>query len=128
MRYLGLFLVAIFISGCSAPKLTVTNKVTGETGKGTATGAYFSSAGEVTVDIDGEEFTGPWVAMRDAGSLQLTFWSMGPKDSGAGVVNLKSDSGRYVRCEFGYNLSSRSGIGLCKDQKSNTMYDFFMSL
>jgi len=66
--------------------------------------------------------------MRDSGNLGLTYWNMGPKDSGAGIVNLTSDSGRYVRCEFSYNLSSGSGLGLCKDQKSNAEYDFFMNL
>ena len=51
------------LGGCS-PKLVITNKTTGVSGYGTASGANASSTGQVTIDIDGEEFTGPWVAMR----------------------------------------------------------------
>ena len=114
------------LGGCS-PKLVVTNKATGVSGYGTASGANASSTGQVTIDIDGEKFTGPWVAMRDAGNASLTFWSMGPKDSGVGIANLTSSSGKYVRCEFGYNMSSLSGIGLCKSKQGDT-YDFMMSM
>jgi len=34
-----------FLAGCAAPKLTLTNKATGTTSSGTATGADFASAG-----------------------------------------------------------------------------------
>ena len=114
------------LAGCT-PKLVITNQATGVSGYGTASGANASSTGQVTIDIDGEEFTGPWVAMRDAGNAALTFWSMGPKDSGVGVANLTSSSGKYVRCEFGYNMTSLSGIGLCKSKQGDT-YDFMMSM
>ena len=114
------------LAGCT-PKLVITNQKTGVSGYGTASGANASSTGQVTIDIDGEEFTGPWVAMRDPGNAALTFWSMGPKDSGAGVANLTSPSGKYVRCEFGYSMSSLSGIGLCKSRTGET-YDFMMSM
>jgi len=114
------------LAGCS-PKLVVTDKATGVSTYGTATGASFSSTGQVKIDIDGEYFTGPWVAMRDPGNAALTFWSLGPKDSGAGVANLTSASGRYLRCEFGYSMSSLSGIGLCKS-KQGKEYDFMMSM
>ena len=114
------------LAGCT-PKLVITNQATGVSGYGTASGANASSTGQVTVEIDGEEFTGPWVAMRDPGNAVLTFWSMGPKDSGVGIANLTSSSGKYVRCEFGYNMSSLSGIGLCKSKRGDT-YDFMMSM
>ena len=65
--------------------------------------------------------------MRDAGNDTLTFWSMGPKDSGVGVANLTSKSGKYVRCEFGYSMSSLSGIGLCKSNQGDK-YDFMVSM
>lgn len=114
------------LAGCT-PKLVITNKDTGMTGYGTASGANASSTGQVEIDIDGEAFTGPWVAMRDPGNAALTFWSMGPKDSGVGIANLTSESGKYVRCEFSYNMTSLSGLGLCKNKQGGT-YDFMMSM
>lgn len=114
------------LAGCT-PKLVITNQATGVSGYGTASGATVSSTGQITLDIDGEEFTGPWVAMRDSGNAALTFWSMGPKDSGVGIANLTSKSGKYVRCEFGYSMTSFSGIGMCKN-KQGAKYDFMMSI
>lgn len=116
----------VLLAGCT-PKLVITNQATGMTGYGTATGANASSTGQVTIDIDGVPFSGPWVAMRDAGNAALTFWSMGPKDSGVGIANLTSPNGKYVRCEFGYSMTSLSGIGLCKSKDGQT-YDFMMSM
>ena len=50
-----------------------------------------------------------------------------PKYLCVGVANLTSPSGKYVRCEFGYSMSSMSGIGLCKSRTGET-YDFMMSM
>ena len=128
MKYaqmLGL-LAAVSLTAC-APSLVVTNQETGASGRGTATGATFGSLGEIEFTADNTQYTGTWVAMRDSGSASLSFWSPGPKDSGVGVATLTSADGKRMRCEFGYNLSSYSGIGLCKSG-TGTMYDLFISL
>tara|TARA_R110000764_G_scaffold17331_5_gene47657 strand:- start:34 stop:420 length:387 start_codon:yes stop_codon:yes gene_type:complete len=127
LRALVISVITIgLFTGCT-PKLVITNQDTGISEYGTASGANFSSTGNVKINIDGEEFTGPWIAMRDPGNAALTFWSMGPKDSGVGIANLTSPSGKFVRCEFGYNMTSLSGLGLCKDKQGAT-YDFMMSM
>ena len=115
------------LASCASPTLVVTNQKTGVSGKGTATGATFGSLGEIKIDVDGEAYQGTWVAMRDSGSATLSFWSPGPKDSGVGIATLKAPSGKHLRCEFGYNLSSMSGIGLCKSSRGE-MYDMMLKI
>lgn len=122
-----LFASLIVLSSCASPTLVVTNQKTGVSGTGTATGATFGSMGKINIDVDGEAYAGTWVAMRDSGSATLSFWSPGPKDSGVGIATLKAPSGKHMRCEFGYNLSSMSGIGLCKSSR-NEMYDMMLRL
>jgi hypothetical protein len=107
--------------------LVVTNQKTGVTGTGSATGATFSSLGQIQLNVDGEDFSGTWVAMRDPGSATLSFWSPGPKDSGVGIATLNGPLGKHMRCEFGYNMTSLSGIGLCKSSTGQT-YDLMLSL
>jgi len=122
---LGL-LVATFLTAC-APSIVVTNQDTGASGRGTATGATFGSLGDIEFTADNTQYNGTWVAMRDSGSATLSFWSPGPKDSGVGVATLTSTDGKRMRCEFGYSMTSYSGIGLCKSG-TGTMYDLFISL
>lgn len=121
-----ILLCAVVVLSACAPKIVLTDRETGEMGRGAASGATFGSGGEISVNIQGEQYTGSWVAMRDPGNAALTFWSMGPKDSGVGIANLTSPSGKFLRCEFGYNMTSLSGIGLCKERRGST-YDFMLS-
>lgn len=124
---IALLLLVSFASACASPKLVITNQKTGVSGTGTATGATFNSLGTIELNADGEKYTGSWVAMRDSGSATLSFWSPGPKDSGVGIANLTTATGKPMRCEFGYNLSSMSGIGLCKTKAGGT-YDLMMQI
>lgn len=117
----------IVLSACAGPTLVVTNQKTGVSGTGSATGATFGSMGKININVEGEAYEGSWVAMRDSGSATLSFWSPGPKDSGVGIATLKAASGKHMRCEFGYNLSSMSGIGLCKSSRDDT-YDLMLKL
>ncbi|TGD64983.1 hypothetical protein EYC08_07770 [Tabrizicola sp. WMC-M-20] len=126
-KIFSLFLVAFFMASCASPKLIITNQKTGVSGTGTATGATFNSLGTIELNADGEEYSGSWVAMRDSGSATLSFWSPGPKDSGVGIANLTTATGKPMRCEFGYSLTSMSGIGLCKTKAGGT-YDLMMQL
>ena len=125
--YLLLSVVTFGVLSACAPSLVITNRDTGASGIGTATGATFNSMGKISLNVDEEEYNGTWVAMRDSGSAKLTFWSLGPKDSGAGIANLTSKTGKYLRCEFGYSMTSLSGIGLCKT-KDGTTYDLMLSI
>ena len=125
-RIVPILLLLFAVGACASP-IVVTNRDTGASGSGEATGAMFGSMGKMSLAIEGEVYSGTWVAMRDAGRMNLTFWSLGPKDSGVGIANLTSASGKYLRCEFGYSLSSGSGIGLCKS-KDGVTYDFMVSI
>lgn len=120
-------LVVITLSACSQPSIVVTNQETGVSGRGTATGANSSSLGEIEIIVDNTQYNGTWAAMRDSGSVPLSLWSAGPKDSGVGVATLTSAGGKRMRCEFGYSLASYSGIGLCRSS-NGSMYDLFISL
>lgn len=124
---IAMLLMAGFTSACASPRLVITNQETGVSGSGSASGATLNSLGKIELNADGEKYTGTWVAMRDSGSATLSFWSPGPKDSGVGIANLTTATGKPMRCEFGYNLSSMSGIGLCKT-KSGGSYDLLMQL
>ena len=115
------------LTACGEPKLMITNQKTGVSGTGTATGATFSSLGQISLKADGEDYNGTWVAMRDPGSATLSFWSPGPKDSGVGIATLSGPSGKHMRCEFSYNLTSLSGIGLCRSSTGG-QYDLMMSM
>ena len=119
--------ILALMAACSQPKLVLTNQATGATGMGTATGATFSSLGEIDVTVDGSNYHGTWVAMRDPGHATLSFWSPGPRDTGVGIANLTNPSGKRLRCEFSYSMTSYSGIGLCRSS-SGQSYDMMMSL
>jgi hypothetical protein len=127
VKVLSLILVTCVASACAAPKLVITNQKTGVSGTGSATGATLGSLGTIELTADGEKYSGSWVAMRDPGSATLSFWSPGPKDSGVGIANLTTAAGKPMRCEFGYSLSSMSGIGLCKTNAGGT-YDLMMQI
>jgi uncharacterized protein YceK len=65
--YLIIMLALIsLLAGC-ASTVIVTNQDTGVSGSGTATGATFGSMGKISIAIDGEIYSGTWVAMRDSG-------------------------------------------------------------
>jgi hypothetical protein len=115
------------LAACAQPELVLTNKETGAMGRGTATGATFSSLGDIEVSIEGTQYQGTWVAMRDPGHATLSFWSPGPKDSGVGMPNKTNGAGKTMRCEFSYSMSSFSGIGLCKSSSGQT-YDLMLSI
>lgn len=124
---MGLLTTTLLLTACATPKLVVTNQRTGVSGQGTASGATFNSLGEIKIQADGEDYQGTWVTMRDKGHATLSFWSPGPKDSGVGIATLQSNSGKHMRCEFSYSMTSYSGIGLCKSSNNQT-YDLMMTL
>lgn len=109
--------------------IVVTNQDTGVSGRGAVTGVNFDIFGGIEFTADNTQYNGSWLAMRDPGSwAHLSFWSPGPKDSGVYLATLESTDGKRITCEFGYNMTSNSGKGLCKSRGTGTMYDLFISL
>ena len=123
------------LSGCSGI-VQMMPRNSGKIYSGTVQGGIRGS-GTITVNIDGEVFTGPFVKAssnesfgfaQQFGSRGSSFGSM-VSDGGTMLIKsiLASPSGRGLRCEFtsGGNLSG--GAGICVDDKSN-VYDAIVTM
>lgn len=122
------------LGGCAA-KLQLIDRVTGVVHLGETIGGTSSNAGQAQATIEGVAYRGPWVYSAKGGSYSLalgsgtaTAFSGGQSatavqssttqvfttsSQGSGLINLRADDGRFIRCVFDFNAWTDTGIGQC---------------
>lgn len=131
-------LVAVLLAGCaSAHPLRLVPHDGGATGTGTVPRTLVSYNGDLSINLEGETYSGRWTYVPEGGSLtMLTGFGVSGGSvasgvatgasvpmSGGGLANLTAPSGASLRCEFRYSDVSSSGLGLCKRSTDGKMYD-----
>jgi hypothetical protein len=106
------------------------------------TGSTFSNSGDATVNISGNSYSGPWIYSPGSGGYSLgnanSKYNKSEKEtsgkgsfesntksetnssasamsiSADGLINLRSNSGEFIRCIFSFNTGSSTGLGQCR--------------
>jgi hypothetical protein len=103
--------ILISISGlliaCSTQQASLVDQSTGADGTGKMENTTLGNSGPLKISFPNEQYTGTWVAVRDSG-----YGATG----GATKVNLQSNLGNRLVCEFRYSLITLTGIGTCRRQ------------
>lgn len=134
------------LSACSG-KFTLIDRANGDIHTGVTDGSTMSGSGSVVLNIEGEEYRGPWIYQASGGTFSFSNFSttsnafvtgsaLGPRGLstaqmtgtetsngtasalgvsavGNGMINAKSQSGKFVRCIFTFNTMNNTGIGEC---------------
>lgn len=152
-----LLFLGLSLTGC-AGKFTLIDRENGEIYGGVTDGGTMSGSGNAILNIDGEEYKGPWIYQASGGSFSFgsfngnstavgtatayaprgvstaqlnanantnTFGqtsALGLSAVGNGMINARSQSGRFVRCIFTFNTMSNTGVGECARNDGRT-YD-----
>ncbi|MEO8998340.1 MAG: hypothetical protein ABI227_05910 [Rhodanobacter sp.] len=125
-KTLAIALVAMGLVGCAA-NLTFVDRTTGQEYVG-KTGGTMSGDGNVTAAIEGEQYAGTWIYEPSGGGYSLTTAGaisggqaaygqavgVGISAHGNGLLNMRADSGHFLRCVFTFNAMSNHGIGECQ--------------
>lgn len=129
--------------GACAPSAILVDLQTGREFPVTVNGGVVSNSGRLTMDVDGETFSGPWVYKSDGGFIGSSFGSASMSTSqgtalgtgsatsvlsstqGNGIATLSGSNGGVMRCRFGYSSMSGTGIGKCVDDEDR-VYDLLI--
>ena len=84
-------LVAATVVGC-AGKFTLIDRSDGQIYAGATDGSTISASGTVTLQIEGERYTGPWIYQPSGGSF--SFSNFAGVSTATGIGNLQTPSGR----------------------------------
>jgi len=126
MKYLILLVPFFIFTGCSA-KLKFLDQKNGNTYYG-QTGSTMTSKGKMNAIIEDENYSGDWIYSDSGGgftigSMQVvgtngTANAFGTATtapmSGNGLISMKGDNGRYIRCVYNFNKWSNTGTGQCR--------------
>lgn len=126
LKLLAVSAGVIMLAGCSHD-ITMINQKSGAIAKGTAISE--GGKGSINVDLNGTQYAGRWVFVRNGGlgfsnSFGATpgFSTASFTGGGNGRANLSAEGGKSLRCEFQYSDMSGSGMGACQDNEGQ-MYD-----
>lgn len=122
--------LALIVACCAAPvRLTVIDRASGEMGVAVIDGT--KNSGPISVTLRGEFYEGIWTAVRDTGYTAASYSSIPEAglsafgtaavnaNTGLAVANLRSVSGRSLRCQIRYSLRGLAGVtgaGECQDE------------
>jgi hypothetical protein len=125
MKKVIIAISALMLTGCTGT-INIMPRDSGKVCKGTVYGNGFS--GSITIDINGEIFTGP-IMRTDAGYSLIQQYSGTAAAEAGGSRNVKgilsSEQGHGLRCEFTSNGSGGSGI--CVDDNKK-VYDAIVQI
>jgi hypothetical protein len=121
------------LAGCGHT-VDITSRSTGETGHTSV--PPFVHQGQLSIILNGKNYTGPWVYLPQGGGVSLTsgFVSSGFRTAsltstglilpsgGNGQVLLHATDGSRIRCLFTFSEWSSTGMGECEDNNGE-MYD-----
>lgn len=133
-NYLLLFFSILIFAGCSA-KVKFVNQQNGETYYG-KTGSTATSSGNITANIENEEFAGEWIYSSMGGGYSIGTMQTGAIQSfgtgisapiqGNGLVTMKGLNGGYVRCVYNFSAWTSTGTGICNKNDGKT-FDVFIN-
>lgn len=129
--------LGLLLAGCAHPlDLFIIDPTTGEVGA-TQINARQTS-GPIYLQFQGENYSGTWISVRDTGYTSTGFAFSGSSffstvnnaeaDAGNAVANLRSTSGKTLRCQIRYGVNQGllivtvTSFGQCLDQDGR-MYD-----
>lgn len=78
-----LLVAALVLSGCAA-QFTLIDRTDGNRYAGTTDGTTVSGAGEATIEVEGEKYTGPWIYQPSGGSFGFSNFSSQANLTGTG--------------------------------------------
>jgi len=126
VRRIFFSLVIVSLCGCAAT-VTFVDRTDGHEyiGKSGGTGR---AEGELSALIEGSTYTGHWIYTANGGGYSLAtgaafsgrasaFGSASAVNifaQGNGLINIRSDTGQFMRCVFNFNGMSNTGIGECQ--------------
>ncbi len=144
---LSFAVAAMALCGCAA-KITLIDRADGQRYSGSTDGTTMGGAGEATIEVEGEKYTGPWIYQPNGGgfgfsnfagqtnvtgstnsynqkvgatttNLQGQAFTSGSGSTfsmsavGNGMINVRAQSGRFMRCVFTFHTMQNTGIGEC---------------
>lgn len=129
MKYIPIILISFLLTGCAA-SLKFIDQQTGDMYYG-KTDSTFGGSGNMTAEIENENYRGDWIYSASGGGFTLgsssafatgtagyasaygTSTAVSAPTSGSGLITMKGNKGGYVRCVFNFNTFSDTGIGQC---------------
>ena len=128
MKYLFSAILCAALCGC-ATQATFFDKTTGAEYKG-ATNDTFGSTGAISADIDNDKYSGSWIYSSSGGAVgfnaaQPSSVIAVASTSGGGKINMKAESGKFIRCSFGFDEWNNTGSGLCQ-RNDGREYDLYL--
>ena len=118
-----------FLSACSEPEVRIMSRSSGQVGTGVVLNTTAGNSGPIEIDVQGETYSGTWVAVRDSGSIGYglfktyapsglggTATTFAMSTSGLATALLRSNKGNTLRCDVRYDAMSVTGIGVCQKQ------------
>jgi len=136
-KWVTLTVLSAGVAGCSHTfNVTIASRTSAERATALVTATAGHPGGEMSVTLDGERYSGTWVYVAQGGGFGIAYGSAysgaiiasGTATSvslpvqGNGSALLTADDGSTLRCVFNYSAMSRSGLGICKDNKGR-VYD-----
>jgi hypothetical protein len=127
-RHFHLFLLCVLTGCMQSHNINFVEQKSGDTAHATITTAG-NQSGDITITLMEKTYTGRWVWVRNGGSVGIGsavgfsggqsasgLGSMfGVSTEGVGNILASSPDGDRLRCQFTYNGSGQTGIGLCED-------------
>jgi hypothetical protein len=134
MRTGVLAILILLLNGCAA-SLTFVDRTDGQEYFG-KTGGTMSSDGKLSALIEDTLYSGSWIYSAGGGGYTLgtatattgttsavaTGTAFAISAQGNGLMNMRSESGAFIRCVFNFNTLSDRGIGECR-RNDGRLYD-----
>ena len=144
MKKIALLIVLSLLSGCGST-LTLVDRKDGSIHTGRTEGV--GGSGEGIVMIGGSEYRGPGIYQQTGGSYSIgsynsrstiigqrviatrstfgTASNLAVPFEGRGLISMRSDNGKLLRCVFSFNEFSNTGVGECS-RNDGREYDLMM--
>lgn len=144
MKKIALLIVFSLLSGCGS-RLTLVDRKDGSIHTGRTEGV--GGSGEGIVMIGNSEYRGPGIYQQTGGSYSIgnfnsssttitqrgmttrssfgTATNLAVPFEGKGLITMRSDGGKILRCVFSFNEFSNTGVGECS-RNDGREYDLMM--
>ncbi len=137
MKILQLLVSVVLLSGCAAD-LKLVDRTNGTEYAG-QTGNTMSGEGSVHSLVEGSNYNGSFIYMANGGGYSLTSATATSGTTtaygqamtttvsarGQGMINMRSQEGKFIRCVFNFNSMSNKGIGECV-RNDGRQYDLWI--
>ncbi len=127
--------VSALLCGCAAT-VTLVDRTDGQEYVGRTIGGTATSEGKLSVLVQGSTYTGHWIYSASGGGYSLgtgvafapgatavgTASAVALSAQGNGLIDMRNEAGKFIRCVFSFNGFSNTGIGECQ-RNDGRLYD-----